>query len=163
MASNFEISTFKQVMGRFATGVTVVTMQANGLIHGMTANAFCSVSLDPPLVLVCVGKHQHTHRLMSESRRYAVNMLRTDQEHISNYFARPRPEGQEEFEGIATHSSPGGMPYIDGCLAYADCKVVDILPGGDHDIFIGEVEHLDIPAPENPLLYYKGKYRRLAE
>jgi flavin reductase (DIM6/NTAB) family NADH-FMN oxidoreductase RutF len=153
---------FKQTMSRFASGVTVVTMQVDGVAHGMTASAFCSLSLEPPLVLVCVGKNQKSHKLLAAARRYVVNILDASQERISTYFAASRPGGKDEMASIPTRPGPAGVPYIEGCLAYVDCRVTSVLPGGDHDIFVGEVERLEIdPAREDPLLYYRGEYGRL--
>jgi flavin reductase (DIM6/NTAB) family NADH-FMN oxidoreductase RutF len=163
VSSTFEIATFKQAMGRFGSGVTVITMMSEGVIHGMTASAFSSLSLDPALVLVCVGNKQSSHRMMKESSHYVVNILARAQENISNHFARPRPEGVEEFAGIPHKIGPNGIPWIEGCIANIDCKVTDVLPGGDHDIFIGQVEHIQLAdAKVPPLMYYMGAYRDLS-
>ena len=164
--STVDSTLFKQVMARFPSGVTVITMKVDGSVHGMTASAFSSLSLEPPLVLVCVGKNQQSHKLLAQGKHYVVNFLQDGQEELSNHFSRPRPAGGEEFEGIPSRPGPNGAPLLEGCLAYASCDVKEVLPGGDHDIFVGHVKHLEIPSAQehdNPLLYFKGRYRRLAE
>jgi flavin reductase (DIM6/NTAB) family NADH-FMN oxidoreductase RutF len=153
---------FKQVMSRWASGVTVVTMKCGDSIHGMTASAFSSVSLEPTLILICVGKQQGSHKLLKDSGRFVVNLLAEDQHMLSDYFAKPRPEGKAQFEPVPHRSNVDGVPYISGCLAYLDCRVWSIADGGDHDVFIGEVVRLELNEHvEGPLLYYQGKYRRL--
>lgn len=153
---------FKAVMSRWGSGVTVITMKSGDMTHGMTASAFCSVSLEPPLILVCVGKKQGSHRYMKEAGRFVVNLLAEDQSTLSDYFAKPRPEGKAQFDAVPHRNSDHGEPYLSGSLAHMDCRVWSVADGGDHDIFIGEVQNVEVNEKlENPLVYYHGKYRKL--
>jgi flavin reductase (DIM6/NTAB) family NADH-FMN oxidoreductase RutF len=149
----------RKIMGQFATGVTVVTTGGKAGTHGLTANAVASLSLDPPLVLVAVEKRAHSMDFLKVNRCYAVNILRVEQEHLSRRFATPGPK---DFTGLRVFSAVTGSPILADGLAYLDCVVRDILPGGDHEIFIGEIVAGEVHGGE-PLLYHLGKYRRLAE
>jgi flavin reductase (DIM6/NTAB) family NADH-FMN oxidoreductase RutF len=155
----FDPAKQRRIMGQFATGVTVVTTDGKAGAHGLTANAVSSLSLDPPLVLVAVDRKAHSLDFLKVNRCFAVNILRLEQEGISRRFATPGPK---DFSDLAIHKSVTGSPILGDCLAYLDCRVIDVLPGGDHEIFIGE-----IVAGEGhkgrPLLYHAGKYRSLAE
>lgn len=158
-----DASQFKSVLSRWGSGVTVVTMRSGDVIHGMTASAFCSVSLEPPLILVCVGKKQGSYKLMKDAGRFVINFLAEDQSTLSDYFAKPRPESKAQFEAVPHRSSDRGEPYLSGCLAHMECSVWNVAEGGDHDIFIGEVQRIEVNDKlEHPLIYYKGKYRKLA-
>ena len=160
---SIDAAEFKAVMSRWGSGVTVVTMKSGDLLHGMTASAFCSVSLEPPLCLVCVGKKQGTHKLLKEANRFVVNLLAEDQSAVSDYFAKPRPEGKAQFDSIPHRPSSHGEPYISGALAHLECSVHSIAEAGDHDIFVGHILKVEINERlEHPLVYYKGKYRKLA-
>ena len=155
----FDSAIQRKVMGRFATGVTVVTTGGTMGRHGLTANAVASLSLDPPLVMVAIDKRAHSLEFLKANRCFAVNILRLDQEEISRRFAKPGPK---DFDGLEITTDATEAPILAGCLAHVDCRVVDILPGGDHEIFIGEV--LSGAAQDgDPLLYYHGQYRRLAD
>ena len=149
----------RRIMGHFATGVTVVTAHQNGEIYGMTANAVTSLSLKPPLVLVAVDKTAAMHASLTASRSFAINILRADQEALSRRFAMRGPKEVNDLKWIKAAS---GAPILADALAYVDCRLAEILPGGDHDIFIGEILAGD-SREGAPLLYYCGKYRRLAE
>jgi flavin reductase (DIM6/NTAB) family NADH-FMN oxidoreductase RutF len=144
-------------MGRFATGVTVVTTGGQAGTHGLTANAVASLSLDPPLILVAVDKKAHSLDYLMANRCFAVNILRLEQEDISRRFATPGPK---DFRGLAISSAVTKSPILADCLAYVDCRVIDVLPGGDHDIFLGEIVAGEVDEGE-PLLYYSGRYRQL--
>lgn len=153
---------FRQALGCFATGVTVITVaRAAGAVHGMTANAFCSVSPEPPLVLVCVDHGSDTHALLRAAQRFGVNVLREDQQEVARYFAEAEKsqEGVEKL-GIRYRVTGRGTPLLDSALAQLDCAVVATHEAGDHTIFIGEVEEAMVAAAA-PLLFYGGKYRRL--
>jgi flavin reductase (DIM6/NTAB) family NADH-FMN oxidoreductase RutF len=155
----FDSKKQRKILGHFATGVTVVTTGGAAGLHGMTANAVASLSLDPPLVLVAVDKRALTLEYLKKNCCFAVNILRLDQEGLSRRFAAPGPK---DFSDLKTVSAATSSPILADCLAYLDCKVVDILPGGDHEIFVGEIvagEQYD----GEPLLYYAGSYRRLGE
>ncbi len=159
-------SQFRRVLSHFCTGVAVVTVRHPGGVHGMTANALASVSLDPPLVLVCVGRHARTHRLLPETGSFAVNLLAEDQLELAERFAGRRPELEDPFAGVVWHPRVSGAPIIDGCLGFVDCRLHASHPGGDHSIFVGEVVDLGVPNPgpddpDRPLLFYRGRYRSL--
>lgn len=151
--------TQRRIMGHFATGVTVVTTYQDGEIYGMTANAVTSLSLNPPLVLVAVDKSAAMHASLMASRRFAINILRADQEALSRRFAM---RGPKEVADLKWMHAVSGAPIIADALAYIDCRLAEILPGGDHDIFLGEILAGDAH-DGSPLLYFCGKYRRLAE
>ena len=146
---------FRSTLGRFATGVTVITTEKDGQIHGMTANAFLSVSLDPPLVLVSVDNRATMHKLLPESKRYGVSILAANQEALSNHFARRPVEGLK-IPFIEKH----GVPVLDGAVAQIIARVVEIHPAGDHTLYIGHVEHLEW-TDEKPLLFFAGQYHHL--
>ncbi len=155
---------FRRTVGMFATGVTVVATNVGGVIHGMTANAFASVSLDPLLVLVCVDKQAGMHVLLPEAEGFAVTILAADQEELSGWFASGhRPEGEEQFEDVEWDVAPvTGSPVLCDGVAYVDCHVRERHEGGDHSIFLGEVVDLGVLRPDaDPLLFYGGRYRRL--
>ncbi len=153
---------FKATVGRFATGVTVVTTASPSMLHGMTANAFTSVSLDPPLVLVCVARRAWMHDLLLSAGSFAVNILAEDQAATATWFARPdRPFGAEQFARVGWRpASRSRAPLLDGAVAHLDCDVHEALPGGDHSVVLGEVTRLDRPVDAPPLLYYEGRYGR---
>jgi flavin reductase (DIM6/NTAB) family NADH-FMN oxidoreductase RutF len=155
----FDSKKQRKIMGQFATGVTIVTTGGDGGQHGLTANAVASLSLDPPLVLVAVDKRASTLDYLKKNRCFAVNILRGDQEEISRRFATPGPK---DFSDLKITTASTAAPILPGCLAYVDCRVVDILPGGDHEIFIGEIVEGECQGGD-PLLYHGGGYRRLAE
>jgi flavin reductase (DIM6/NTAB) family NADH-FMN oxidoreductase RutF len=146
----------RQVMGRFATGVTVVTTTHRETIHGMTANAFLSVSLRPPLVLVSLGRCRMSE-MLPRTGRYGVSVLASDQEHFAAHFAGQRvsPVAPE----FVWHKD---LPLLDGALAHVGCRVVDVHTAGDHVLWIGEVEHLYHRDGE-PLLFYTGRFGTLSE
>jgi flavin reductase (DIM6/NTAB) family NADH-FMN oxidoreductase RutF len=141
----------RQVMGRFATGVTVVTTLHRDTIHGMTANAFLSVSLRPPLVLVSLGRCR-MGEMLPRTKRYGVSVLAHDQQHFAAHFAAQR-ESPVEPRFDMQH----GVPLLDGALAHLVCHVVDVHAAGDHELWIGEVEHLHERDGE-PLLFYTGRF-----
>ncbi|MFI5454857.1 MAG: flavin reductase family protein [Isosphaerales bacterium] len=155
----FDSKRQRKIMGQFATGVTVVTTGGEAGRHGLTANAVASLSLDPPLVLVAVDKSALTLDYLKKNRCFAVNILRLDQEDMSRRFATPGPK---DFSDLKIITASTTAPILADCLAYVDCRVVDILPGGDHEIFIGEIVGGEHHGGE-PLLYHAGGYRRLAE
>lgn len=154
----FDRSEFRRVLGHWTTGVAVVTTNTpDGRPCGLTANALSSVSLDPPLVLVCVQHDADTYECIEESRTFAINVLRSDQERIARRFATF--EIDRKFEGIAYHAGASGAPILDDALAWMDCRVYDSHIAGDHTIYVGEV--LDGGAEEGlPLVYYRSGYGR---
>ncbi len=146
---------FRNTLGRFATGVTVITTEKEGQIHGMTANAFMSVSLDPPLVLVSVDNRAMMHKLLPQTKRYGVSILAEDQEPLSNHFARRPVEGLS-IPFIVKH----GVPVLDGAVAQIVARVVEEHKAGDHTLYIGHVEHVEW-TDEKPLLFFTGQYHHL--
>jgi flavin reductase (DIM6/NTAB) family NADH-FMN oxidoreductase RutF len=155
----FDSKKQRQIMGQFATGVTVVTTDGTAGPHGLTANAIASLSLDPPLVLVAVDKRAHSLDFIRKNGCFAVNILRLEQEEVSRRFATPGPK---DFAGLNTTTAGTTAPVLCDCLAFVDCRVVEILPGGDHEIFVGEIVAGEYHGGK-PLLYHAGGYSRLAE
>jgi 3-hydroxy-9,10-secoandrosta-1,3,5(10)-triene-9,17-dione monooxygenase reductase component len=147
---------FRSVMGRFATGVTVVTATSPDGPVGLTANAVCSLSLDPLLLLVCFDNEARTLPVVREAGRFGVNVLRSDQEALARLFASKAPE-RDKFAGVA-HTVHDGIPVIEGVLAWVGCRLERLIPGGDHTIGIGAVEAAEAGQGE-PLLWFRGSYR----
>jgi flavin reductase (DIM6/NTAB) family NADH-FMN oxidoreductase RutF len=177
---------FRQVMSRFATGVTVVTTKHEETLAGLTVNAFCSVSLNPPLILVCIDLNSQAIPLIRASQSFAVNMLTAEQEYLSRCFSTHSEERFNRFCHASYHTAVTGVPILDGSLAFIDARMTAEYPGGDHAIFVGQVvamgmgEHAIFaeerdqaistlpPAGMNgssddipPLVYYKAQYRHL--
>jgi len=155
---------FRRALSRFATGVTIVTAaQKNGGMKGMTANAFTSVSLNPALVLVCVGIEARTHAVLKSARHFGISVLDETQRGIAEYFAQPHADpALMESLGIRIRRETNGVPYIAGCLAHLVCRRVAARRAGDHTIFIGEVEHIS-SREGRPLLFYGGRYHALPD
>lgn len=150
---------FRAGLSRFASGVTVVTTRdGEGRLHGLTVSAFCSVSLEPPLVLVCIEKATYSHDAFLESGVLAVNILAAGQQHLSEHFASPF---EDKFEGVEVETSEFGLPHITGALASLDCTVKRSYDGGDHTIFLAEVEHAK-SGEGDPLLYFRSAYHEMA-
>lgn len=146
---------FRRTLGRFATGVSVITVAHEEYVHGMTANAFMSVSLQPPLVLISIGQHAQMYTLLALGTRYGVSMLSDDQEGLSRHF------GGRPLNGIdITFFRERGVPLIKGAIAHLVARVVDIHQAGDHALFLGEVEYLHA-GHGSPLLFYAGSYGQL--
>jgi flavin reductase (NADH) len=151
---------FFALMASFASSVTVITSKGlDGIARGLTASAFCSVSLDPRLCLVSVDNRSESIGAIVESGKFVVNILASDQEEISRRFASKLPD---KFEGVSYRLGPEtGAPILDGVLAWIECQVYQAVPAGDHTIFIGEI--LDGTANEGlPITYFRGRYRQLA-
>lgn len=157
---SIDAASFRRALGQFATGVTVVTTRdAAGHPLGLTVSAFCSVSLHPPLVLVCIDHRSEANAGMRESGRFAVNVLAEGQEDVSRRFAAP---GRAKLEGFELHEGKHGLPLVPGALAHVECRVRSFHDEGDHAVWVGEVRTLSAH-PGRPLLYHAGEYRRLAE
>lgn len=155
---------FREAMGCFATGVTIVTVDLDGEVHGMTANAFASVSVDPLLLLVCVDRNARTHAHLHAKKRFGINILAEHQRRISEYYALPEytHERAEEEAGARFDRTGHGTPVLRGALAYLECKLQSTQEAGDHTIFIAEVEEVVVRQGE-PLLFFRGKYRKIGE
>src|SRR5215469_13257359 len=155
-----EKNELRRVMGHFATGVTVITsFRSSGELHGLTANAFTSVSLIPPLLLVCVDKKAESYPCFEESRVFTVNILASDQEDLSRRFA---VSGGQKFEGVAYRIGANGAPILNGSLGYIECKVAAVHDAGDHTIYLGEIEQAETREAK-PLLFFRGGYRELGD
>jgi flavin reductase (DIM6/NTAB) family NADH-FMN oxidoreductase RutF len=150
---------FRTALRNFAAGVTVLTTRdKDGRPSGLTAIAFTSVSLDPPLVLVCVDHGATAHPAFRAHGRFAVNVLRREQEALSRRFAA---SGGDKFDGVPCHAGTTGLPLLDDALATLECRVVEAHEAGDHTIFIGAVEAASVGAGR-PLVYFHGGYHGLA-
>jgi flavin reductase (DIM6/NTAB) family NADH-FMN oxidoreductase RutF len=153
-----EKAEFRQALGHFAASVTVVTLVRDDEVPaGITVTAFSSLSLEPPLVLVCIDKRARLHDQFQLQRSFAVNILAADQEAVSRRFAHSDPD---QFKEIGYSLGPMGAPLIQGAICSIECRVVDLLPGGDHTIIVGEVESSRINEGK-PLLYFRGGYCEL--
>ncbi len=151
---------FRGTLSSWASGVTVVTSRWGDDIRGMTASAFCSLSLEPPLVLVCVDKGAIMHDFVTRSHIFAINILAREQEDISRACASRRVEESRRLEGIPFHAEVTGAPVLDHAIGYLDCRVEHTYEGGDHTIFVGRVEAAGA-REGNPLMYFRGAYRQL--
>ncbi|GLX11326.1 flavin reductase family protein [Microbispora sp. NBRC 16548] len=149
----------REALGQFATGVAVVTTATpNGERAGVTVNSFSSVSLDPPLVLWCLSDRAPSAPVFLRAGRFAVNILAAGQDELSRRFATPAPD---KFAGVDVLATPTGLPMLAGTLATFSCRTVTVHAGGDHHIFVGEVEHHQRSGGE-PLLFHSGRYREFA-
>jgi 3-hydroxy-9,10-secoandrosta-1,3,5(10)-triene-9,17-dione monooxygenase reductase component len=151
---------FRAVLGQFATGVTIITAVDDGEPVGVAANSFTSVSLDPPLVLFCVARSSSTWPRIEHARKFAVNILGEHQEELSGLFAT---KGADRFGQTDWHLGVGGSPVLHDTLAYLDCEFWNEYDGGDHIIVVGRVLDLGLHSDTGPLLFFRGKYGRLAE
>lgn len=151
----------RQVLGGFATGVTIVAARdpESGALCGLTANSFTSVSLEPPLVLVCIDEGSDTLECIERADHFSVSILTAEQVALSRRFAGSDSSGK--FEGVAHRVEATGAPIIDGALAWVDCRVWARYPGGDHTIFVGEVVAGGLEGGE-PLVFFRGEYAKLA-
>ncbi len=146
----------------WASGVCVVTSHDQGRPHGMTVSAFASVSLAPPLILVCLENTSRTHRLVRQSGVFAVSILNETQAELADRFAGRIPDDADRFEGVPFRTAATGCPIIEGCLAYLDCRLAASHPAGTHTIILGEVTEAERRQDGAPLLYFERRYRRLA-
>ena len=153
---------FRKAMGSFATGVTIITLDLDGEVHGMTANAFASVSLDPLLVLVCVDQKARTHAHLHARKRFGINVLSEQQRAISEHYAQPDrdPTRAEQEADARFDRTPHGTPVLQGALAYLECRLQSAQDAGDHTIFIAEVEDVVVRSGK-PLLYFQAGYRAI--
>jgi flavin reductase (DIM6/NTAB) family NADH-FMN oxidoreductase RutF len=155
-----EKNELRRVMGHFATGVTVITsFRASGELHGLTANAFSSVSLVPPLLLICVDKKAESYQCFEESKVFTVNILSAEQEALSRRFA---VSGGNKFEGVSYRIGANGAPILDGSIAYLECRLSGSMDAGDHTVYLGEIEQAETHEAK-PLLFFRGGYRELGD
>ncbi|MGH2883384.1 MAG: flavin reductase family protein [Solirubrobacteraceae bacterium] len=155
MAPATDPELFREVFGRFATGVAVITSATSAASGGMTANALCSLSLEPLLALVCFENNARTLPIVREARRFGVNVLSAEQEELARVFASKLPES-EKLDGVS-HRYLAGVPIIEGALSWVACTLRELIAGGDHTIAIGEVVAMGLGEGE-PLLWYEGQY-----
>jgi len=157
---SIEPKDFRDTVGCFATGITIITtIEAGGSPIGLTANSFTSLSLDPPMVLFCLDYNVTSFDAFQAGGHFAVNILSTGQQNLSNRFAK---SGPEKWDGVAYDTWGTGSPILPGCLASMECTVSSINEGGDHVIVIGEVVRMErAPADVMPLLYFRGGYADL--
>ena len=148
---------FKLAMSHFASGVTVVTTEHSGRRYGMTVASFASLSLRPPLVLICVEKNVQSHDAIAAAKKFGVSILAEGQEDISNRFAT---KSDDKFTGLQMTTGSSGVPLVPGAICNLECQVREQLPGGDHSIFIGEVTAAQA-AGGKPLLYFRSGYRQI--
>ena len=161
-SSGVDPALFRQLLGRFATGVTVVTTRrADGARVGMTASSIASVSLEPPLLLVSIDHRNDMHGALQAAQRFVVNVLAADQEAISRRFADATEHRFDQGEAIGYRDNPEGLPVLDGVLAHIECAKVQAVPAGDHTVFFGLVTGGAV-TDRRPLLYYRGGYTGLA-
>jgi flavin reductase len=153
---------FRDAVGGFATGINVITTRGEDHAYGMTANAFTSVSLDPPLILICIGSTATGADILRRNGCFAVNILGSEQEPVSRFFAsKDRPKGRDAFRGVPHRKEVTGSPILDGAAGFLDCLLHAEHEAGDHLIFIGEVVALGADPEVEPLLFHAGQYRLL--
>ncbi len=149
---------FRRALGHFASGITIVTTQHEDQLHGTTVSSLCSLSLEPPLVLICIDLQATIHNLIRESGIFGINILAEHGEALSRHFARRIPD---KFSEIAYSLGVTGVPLLEGTLAILECRVTAQYPGGDHAIFVGEVVATSTASHHQPLLYYRSQYNRI--
>lgn len=153
----------RAMMARFATGVTVVAARHGPLLAGMTANAIASVSIDPPLMMASIGRKSETHVAIVGSHAYAVSVLAAEQRALADCFAQPTTAAKlQQFCDAPWHEAETGSPILDGAIAFFDCRLVAQHPGGDHNLFVGEIVAAGFEEGAEPLIWYASRYRSLA-
>jgi flavin reductase (DIM6/NTAB) family NADH-FMN oxidoreductase RutF len=158
-----ERARLREMMGRFATGVTVVAARHGPLLAGMTANAIASISIDPPLMMASIARKAETHSAIVGSHAFAVSVLSDDQRDLADCFAQPTTADKlKRFCDAAWHEAETGSPILEGALAYFDCRLTATHEGGDHAIFIGDIVAAGYRDDAEPLLWYASGYRQLA-
>ena len=159
-----DVSQFRELMSQFVTGVTVVTTASGNEIHGLTCNAFCSVSLDPCTVMVSVAKDARSWVLIDRSRIFAVNILSQTQSYVSDRFAgRHKDKDNDRFNGIKWMTAVTGAPILQETQGYLDCRVKQAYDGGSHTLFLGEVVILAFDYTQSPLVFYQSRYMGVAD
>jgi flavin reductase (DIM6/NTAB) family NADH-FMN oxidoreductase RutF len=164
VATGVDPTTFRLALGHFLTGVTIATTAgSDGEPVGMTANSFTSVSLDPPLVLLCVARSAASFPAMERAERYAVHILHHRQNEVSRAFARSAAAGAPKFDGVAWHRSADGLPLLDDCLARVQGTVTSRIELGDHVGYVAHVDQAEVFADGGtPLAFFRGQYAQLA-
>lgn len=153
---------YRKVLSKFATGVTIITLKNAEDVHGLTVNAFCSVSLEPPLILICIQKNGVSHSALSHCEHFVVNILSANQSELADRFADSNLSSAERFLAAAYRTSRFGVPILNDTLGYLECRIVNEIDAGDHTIFLGEVEQAEVcEVSAGPLLFYESRYHRL--
>ena len=156
----------RDVLRFWTSGVTIVAVKHDGMMHGMTVNSFTSLSLKPALVSISLEKVTRTHGLVQKAGAFAVSILSQDQRALSDRFAGRETEANDRFDGVETFSQETGSPILSEGLAFFDCRVAAMHDAGTHTLFIGEVLAVGLPSPEKsqvPLVYFNRNYRRLSD
>lgn len=156
-APDIDPAVFRQVLGHFPTGVTIVTATNDRKPVGLAVGSFTSVSLEPPLVAFCPGGTSSSWPFIEQAGKFCVNILAEDQEGLCRHFAG---KSDDKFAGIGWKASPLGSPILDGVIAWIDCTIEVVHPGGDHVIVLGLVHDLEVAAPGGPLVFFRGGYGR---
>ena len=152
------------MMGRFATGVSVVAARQGPFLSGMTANAVASISVDPPIMLASIATHSETHAAILGSHSFAISVLAAEQQPLAECFAqRISADKLRRFCGAEWHEAETGSPILEGAIAYFDCRLMERYSGGDHSIFLGEIVSAGYREDAEPLLFFAGRYRRIGE
>ena len=151
----------RTILRQWASGVTVVTSADGDELHGMTVSSFASASLEPPLVLICLERSTRTHELVSRTGVFAISILSTDQQDISDLFAGRIPDEGDRLANVPYRLAPTGSPVIEGCLGFLDCTLVAHHEAGTHSVFVGEVEAGELLEQGQPLIYFDRDYRTL--
>ena len=157
--TDFDAAKYRQVLGHFPTGVTVITAMEDGKPVGFAVGSFASLSLEPPTVLFCAGKNSTSWPKIEQAGSFCVNILADDQEDVCRVFAS---KSEDKFAEIGWKHSDGGSPIIGGVLAYIDCKLGSVIESGDHFVVVGEVNELEVMHEGGPLLFFRGGYGRFA-
>lgn len=153
-------ASFRSILGNFCSGVTVVTALGDDGLFGFTCQAFSSLSLDPPQIVLCVSRASTTWPAISRLRRFCINVLSESQQQLSDRFSR---SGTDKFAGVRWNYSPGGNPLLAGASAWIECEIKTEYPGGDHLIVVADVRWLDAGPAERPLVYHRGRYTALRD
>jgi flavin reductase (DIM6/NTAB) family NADH-FMN oxidoreductase RutF len=156
-----DVQAFKNVLAHWASGVTIVTAQADGVVHGMTVSSFSSLSIDPPLVLVCAFRGSRTRELIGRSGRFAINLLTEGQAALATRFAGRRPADESPLEGVTWTAGRGGVPLLPDAAAVLECTVAATHEEGTHTIVVGRVESAVLDPTTRPLVYWERDFRRL--
>jgi flavin reductase (DIM6/NTAB) family NADH-FMN oxidoreductase RutF len=157
--NSFDTAKFRQVLGHFPTGVTIITAIDDGQPVGFAVGSFASLSLEPPQILFCAGKSSSSWPKIQAAGKFCVNVLADDQEDVSRVFASKAPD---KFQEIGWKHSGNGSPILNGVLAYIDCRIGDVVEAGDHFVVIGLVDDLDVMHEGGPLIFFRGGYGRVS-
>ena len=149
---------FKKLMGSFVTGVSVVTTQVDGVLHGLTVSALSSVSLDPPLLLVCIDHHARAYEHLRRAPAFSINFLAEDQSTVAEKFAEPGLSMEERLSSVEYFLGKTGCPLFRHSLAVMECRIAGTYTAGDHDIFLGEILSGEVDPQPKPLLYFRGSF-----